>query len=66
MAVEYHVVRKIWVAECKCNGVDPFRRVETDNAPRETKCPKCGTWLSFHEETAQSPEYKGNQQLLRE
>ena len=66
MIVEYHVVRKIWVAECHCNSEEPFRRIESNNAPRETQCPKCKTWLSFHEETASSPEYKGNRQLLRE
>ena len=66
MAVEYHVVRKVWVAQCNCNTNDPYKKVYTESAPRETRCPRCGTWLACIEETASSPEYKGNRTLLNE
>ena len=57
MVVEHHIVRKIYVAECKCDPQEPFRDVKTNNPPRERMCPKCGTWISFHEETASSPKH---------
>ena len=44
-----------YVAECKCDPKEPFRDVKTDNVPRERMCPKCGTWISFHEEVENGP-----------
>lgn len=58
MAVEYHVKRIVWVAECKCDHKEPYRRVEAENPPREVRCPKCGNWLPFNEESSSSPEYR--------
>ena len=50
-----HKPKKKFVAECSCDPKEPFKDVRTDNAPRERMCPKCGKWVTFHEETVAGP-----------
>ena len=67
MVVEHqHIVKRtIYVAQCGCDINDPYRRVVESNPPRETKCPLCGNWLAFHEESVSAPEY-GQRKFLTE
>lgn len=58
MAVEYHVKRTVWVAQCNCDEREPYRNVVAENAPRETMCPKCRNWVPYIQENSQGPEYK--------
>jgi len=58
MVVEHHIVRTVWVAKCNCDQNEPFQDIREAAPPRETMCPKCKTWISFHEQTASSPEHR--------
>ena len=66
MVYEHQIKRTIYVAKCNCDPNEPFQDIRSSNPPRETMCPKCRTWVSFHEETATSPEYKGDRKLILE
>ncbi len=65
MIYEHQIKRTIFVAKCNCDKTEPFQDIKESNPPRERLCPKCGTWLTYHEESASSPEY-GNKKLILE
>ena len=56
MILEHKPTKKVkYVAECGCTPEAPFRDVRTDNPPRSKLCPKCGSWVAFHEEVENGP-----------
>lgn len=51
MSYETVVKRTIWVAECDCQPEDRFRKIYTENPPRECQCPNCKKWVEPKEES---------------